>query len=133
MSAIKDGRYPIELNGKTYHLLFDLNALDAVQDRFGGYDKLDEIFNTDNPNMVKDLKWLFTLLINEGMSEGETEVTEQQVGKLIHVGNLTDVQNAIYASFAYGAGGGEKTEDDETDEDGDEDDDEGNLASAPQN
>ena len=133
MSAIKDGRYPVELNGKTYHLLFDLNALDAVQDRFGGYDKLDEIFNTENPNMVKDLKWLFTLLINEGMEEGEPEVTEQQVGKLIHVGNLTDVQNAIYASFAYGAGGGETTdEDDETSEDGDEDN-EGNLASAPQN
>lgn len=134
MSAIKDGRYPVELNGKTYHLLFDLNALDAVQDRFGGYDKLDEIFNTDNPNMVKDLKWLFTMLINEGREEGEPEVTEQQVGRLIHVGNLTEVQNAIYASFAYGAAGGESTEDDEENsEDDGEDDNEGNLASAPQN
>ena len=123
MSAIKDGRYPVELNGKTYHLLFDLNALDAVQDRFGGYDKLDEIFNTDNPNMVKDLKWLFTMLINEGREEDEPEVTEQQVGRLIHVGNLTEVQNAIYASFAYGANS----------EDDGEDDNEGNLASAPQN
>lgn len=133
MSAIKDGRYPVELNGNTYYLLFDLNALDAVQDRFGGYDKLDTIFNTDNPNMVKDLKWLFTLLINEGMEEGQAQVTEQQVGKLIHVGNLTDVQNAIYAAFAYGASGGESGEDDENDGEAAEDDEEGNLTSAPQN
>ena len=134
MSAIKDGRYPVELNGKTYHLLFDLNALDAVQDRFGGYDKLDEIFNRDNPNMVKDLKWLFTMLINEGREEDEPEATEQQVGRLIHIGNLTEVQNAIYASFAYGAAGSESTEDDEENsEDDGEDDNEGNLANAPQN
>lgn len=134
MSAIKDGRYPVELNGKTYYLLFDLNALDAVQDRFGGYDKLDTIFNTNNPNMVKDLKWLFTLLINEGMEEGQEEVTEKQVGKLIHVGNLTDVQNAIYAAFAYGASGGEKTgEDDDTEGEETTEDDEGNATGAPQN
>lgn len=133
MSAIKDGRYPVELNGKTYYLLFDLNALDAVQDRFGGYDKLDTIFNTENPNMVKDLKWLFTLLINEGMEEGQPEVTEQQVGKLIHVGNLTDVQNAIYAAFAYGANGGESSEEDNEDDGEAAEDDEGNLTSAPQN
>ncbi len=36
MSAIKDGRMPVELNGKTYYLLFSLNALDEMQDRFGG-------------------------------------------------------------------------------------------------
>ena len=30
MSAIKDGRMPVELNGKTYYLLFSLNALDEI-------------------------------------------------------------------------------------------------------
>ena len=83
MSAIKDGRMPVELNGKTYYLLFSLNALDEMQDRFGGYDKLDKAFDQSNPTMIKDLRWLLTLIINEGMEEGETPLTEQQVGKFI--------------------------------------------------
>ena len=62
MSAIKDGRLPVELNGKEYHLLFSLNALDEMQDRFGGYDKLDKAFDSSNPQMIKDyagcLLWL---------------------------------------------------------------------------
>ena len=85
MSAIKDGRMPVELNGNTYYLLFSLNALDEMQDRFGGYDKLDKAFDQSNPTMIKDLRWLLTLIINEGMEEGETPLTEQQVGKLIHI------------------------------------------------
>lgn len=93
MSAIKDGRMPVELNGKTYYLLFSLNALDEMQDRFGGYDKLDKAFDQSNPTMIKDLRWLLTLIINEGMEEGETPLTEQQVGKLIHIGNLPQINS----------------------------------------
>ena len=45
MSALKSGAYPVTLNGKEYGLLFSLNALDEVQGKFGGYDKLSEVFN----------------------------------------------------------------------------------------
>ena len=69
MSAIKDGRLPVELNGKEYHLLFSLNALDEMQDRFGGYDKLDKAFDSSNPQMIKDLRWMLTLVINEGIPD----------------------------------------------------------------
>ena len=40
MGALKSGAFPVELNGKEYGLLFSLNALDEVQEKFGGYDKL---------------------------------------------------------------------------------------------
>lgn len=40
MSAIKDGRFPIMLD-KERHLLFSLNAIDEMQDKFGGFDRLD--------------------------------------------------------------------------------------------
>ncbi len=117
MSAIKDGRYPINLNGEQFHMLFSLNVLDEVQDRFGGYDKLPEVFSNENTNQIKDLKWLLTILINEGMDEGQQELTEQQVGKKIHVGNMIEIQNAIYGAFAYGANGGETSnQDDNTNE-----------------
>lgn len=62
MSAIQSGAYPVTLNGKEYGLLFSLNALDAIQDKFGGYDKLHEVFNANNQNWIKDTKWLLTLL-----------------------------------------------------------------------
>ena len=101
---------PVELNGKTYYLLFSLNALDEMQDRFGGYDKLDKAFDQSNPTMIKDLRWLLTLIINEGMEEGETPLTEQQVGKLIHIGNLPQIKDAIFSAFAYSTNGGEEKE-----------------------
>jgi hypothetical protein len=129
MSAIKDGRYPVNLNGKDYHLLFSLNALDAIQDKFGGYDKLDVVFDSSSPTMIKDLKWLLTMLINEGLDEGEAELTEQQVGRMVHTGNMNEIQRAIFAAFAVGANGGEERE--ETEEDNEEDTDkEGNAGGA---
>lgn len=120
MSAIKDGGSTVTLQGKDYKLLFSLNALDEIQTKFGGYDKLDEVFNKDNPDWVKDTKWLLTLLINEGLLEEDENaqiLTEQQTGRLIHMGNLAEVQRAIYASFAAGtAGDGEDSGDIEKEE-----------------
>jgi hypothetical protein len=100
MSAIRDGRMPIELEGKEYHMLFSLNVMDEVEDRIGNIDKLSEVLN--GKGRMKIIKWLFTMLLNEGMTEGEEPLTEQRVGKLIHGGNFKDVQNAIYSAFVYG-------------------------------
>lgn len=113
MSALKSGAYPITLNGKEYGLLFSLNALDEVQAKFGGYDKLSEVFNDKNPNLFKDTRWLLTTLINEGIlaeDENAQMLDEKRVGRLIHLGNLKEVQSAIFASFAMAtAGDGENT------------------------
>lgn len=128
MSAIKDGRYEIELNGKKYYMLFSLNALDEIQDRFGGYDKLDTAMS-EGKDMIKNIRWLFTLLLNEGRAEDEPELTEQQVGRLIHVGNIAEIKHAIFNAFAFGATGGEETETEETAGEGDA----GNMTSAQEN
>lgn len=114
MSAIMDGGYPIVLKGKEYKLLFSLNALDALQDKFGGYDQLDEIFTKENKNLFKDLRWLLTTLINEGLNEGEEELTEMQVGRMIHLGNLGDIKEAIFKSFAAGVNGDELESEEES-------------------
>lgn len=96
------------LNGKEYYLLFSLNALDEMQDRFGGYDKMDKAFDRSNPNMIKDLRWLLTLVINEGMEEGQEPLTEKQVGRFIHMGNMPQIKDAIFAAFVYSVNGGEE-------------------------
>ena len=82
MGALKSGAFPVELNGKEYGLLFSLNALDEVQEKFGGYDKLSEVFNKDNPNLFKDTRWLLTLLINEALlaEDENAQLLEEKQG-----------------------------------------------------
>lgn len=128
MSAIKDGRYPLEVGGKERHLLFSLNALDEIQDKFGGYDKLAEVFNQDNKDWIKNTKWLLALLINEGAEEDEQEVTEKQVGRWIHAGNIIEVQSAILRAFAVGTNGDKEPQEEEQGENNDGTD-EGNAES----
>lgn len=128
MSALQNGAYPITLNGKEYGLLFSLNALDAIQERFGGYDKLHEVFNQKNKDWVKDTRWLFALLINEGRladDENAAILSEETVGRLINAENLKDVQNAIFSAFANGTAGTTGPDEAENDEDREEDDEEG--------
>ena len=103
MSAIKDGRLPIELNGKEFHLLFSLNVLDEMQDRFGGFDTLAEVLS--GKESIKNLRWLLTLLLNEGAGDDEEPLTEKQVGHMIHTGNFDEVRTAIFRAFAMGNSG----------------------------
>ena len=115
----------MELGGKERHLLFSLNVIDEVQDRFGGFDHLDEVLS--GKDAIKNIRWLFTILLNEGADEGDEELTEKQVGKMIHTGNFAEVKTAIFAAFSMGnSGSTEPASDDE--EDDDEEDDGKNTA-----
>lgn len=120
MSAIKDGRFPLELEDKTYHLLFSLNVIDAIQDKFGELDNLSDIIY--GSKAIKDLKWLLAQLINEGAGDGEPELSENDIGKMIHTGNLSEVRNAITLCFALGNSGDDESEDDDNDQEDDEGD-----------
>ena len=118
MSAIKDGRFPIQLD-KERHLLFSLNAIDEMQDKFGGFDRLDTVLS--GKDSIKNIRWLLTVLLNEGADDGEEALTERQVGKLIHTGNFNDVKNAIFKAFSMGNSGSpdppERDEEDDEEED----------------
>ena len=120
MSAIKDGRFPITLD-RERHLLFSLNAIDEMQDKFGGFDRLDKVLSCKD--IIKNLRWLLTLLLNEGADEGEEMLTEKQVGKLIHTGNFLEVKSSIFKAFSLGNNGTEEppARDDEEDDEEDTD------------
>lgn len=90
---------------KERHALFSLNVMDEMQDKFGGFDKLSEIVR--GPDMVKNVRWLLTRLLNEGADEGEPELTEKQVGKLVHAGNLNYIIESIFKAFNVGTAGNE--------------------------
>ena len=114
MSAIRDGRYPIMLD-KERHLLYDLNAIDMIQERFGELTKIGEAMT--GKDGFKNLRFLLTVLLNEGESDPTAnELTEREVGKLIHVGNLNAVKDAIFAAISVGnTGNSIHTEVDEDD------------------
>ena len=120
MSAIKDGRFPITLD-RERHLLFSLNAIDEMQDKFGGFDRRDKVLS--GKDSIKNLRWLLTLLLNEGADEGEEMLTEKQVGKLIHTGNFLEVKSSIFKAFSLGNNGTEEppARDDEEDDEEDTD------------
>lgn len=118
MSAIKDGRFPIVLD-RERHLLFSLNAIDEMQDKFGGFDRLDKVLS--GKDSIKNLRWLLTLLLNEGAGEEEEELTEKQVGKLIHTGNFIEVKSAIFKAFSLGNNGTEEPTARDDEEDDEED------------
>ena len=113
MSAIRDGRYPIMLD-KERHLLYDLNAIDMIQERFGDLTKIGEAMA--GKEGFKNLRFLLTVLLNEGESDPANELTEREVGKLIHVGNLNAVKDAIFSAISVGnTGSAVPTEADEDD------------------
>ena len=124
MSAIKDGRFPITLD-KERHLLFSLNAIDEMQDKFGGFDRLDKVLS--GKDSIKNLRWLLTVLLNEGAEEGEAELTEKQVGKLIHTGNFAEVKTAIFKAFSMVNNGTTEPPENEEDEEEDDNDNEKNA------
>jgi hypothetical protein len=126
MSAIKDGRYPVMLDKKR-HLLFSLNAIDELQDKFGTFEDLPKILG--GKDKIKNIRWLLTMLINEGADDGEPELTEKQVGRLIHTGNFIQVQSDILKAFAMGNRGTAEIPEPSEDED-DEDDTEGEAKNA---
>ena len=118
MSAIKDGRYPMELGGETRHLLFSLNVLDELQDEFGDIQSLTDILN-DSSNSAKNVKTLLTLLLNEGRGGSEPPLDEKQVGRMVLAGALPDIKVAIVKAFLLGVSGTtELPEDDGEDDEG---------------
>lgn len=132
--SIKERGFSRRAERQRIWFTFSLNALDEVQEKFGGYDKLGEVFNKDNPNLFKDTRWLLTLLINEALlaeDENAQLLEEKRVGRLIHAGNLQEVQNAIFKSFYRGTAG--DNSDTENENDGEETTEEGNRAAVQEN
>lgn len=132
--SIKERGFSRRAERQRIWFTFSLNALDEVQEKFGGYDKLSEVFNKDNPNLFKDTRWLLTLLINEALlaeDENAQLLEEKRVGRLIHAGNLQEVQNAIFKSFYRGTAGDNR--DAENENDGEETTEEGNREAVQEN
>lgn len=110
MSAIKDSRQAIMLDKERY-LLFSLNVLDELQDKAGDINNLGKIlYNGGNVN-IKNLRWMLTLLLNEGAAEEDELLTEKQVGRIIPAGRLKEIIGCVFKAFSLGSNGNSTTDD----------------------
>ena len=96
------GKVPIELD-RTRHIMFSLNLLIDLEDEIGDLSNLGE--KMAGIGNLKFIRNLLTRTLNEGASEGEEPITEEQVGKLIHMGNIKLVTNAIGEAYSLAVRG----------------------------
>lgn len=84
------------------HFLFNLNVLEEITDASGNID-------IDNAlSGLKSLKKVLALVINEGKNEGEPDLTEYEVGRIVHTENLPVITKLIKRAFAIAVIGKEE-------------------------
>lgn len=102
----------IELRGKKYPVLFDLDAVEQIQKRYGDIKQL-----TDRFSDASETKWIMALLINEGLKYRAYElnmpaeqVTEADMGVLLTYKDLQSgaLIDAIVAAFNESLGDSSK-------------------------
>lgn len=85
----------INHNGIDYELVFNLNVMEEIQEKYGSVEAWGELVEAEEEPKAKDLKYGFTAMLNEGIDifneehandEGFKErpfFTEKQVGRII--------------------------------------------------
>ena len=75
--------------GEEYALVFNLNVMETIQEKYGTVEAWGDLVESDEPK-AKDIKFGFTAMLNEGIDiyneENDAErpfLTEKQVGRLI--------------------------------------------------
>ncbi len=105
MSDLRPKLPEIELGGKKYEVLFNLNAIDEIQDRFDiPISKIGQLMS-DERRVFKALKTLLAILINEAIDDGETgeaHVDEKFIGRKIKVSDIPKLKNTVFIAFANG-------------------------------
>ena len=90
---MKDYEGKIQYKGRDYRLVFNLNVMETIQEKYGSIDewgKLTDGQNEENEPNAKAVKFGFTAMLNEGIDmdneENGTDIkpfTEKQVGRII--------------------------------------------------
>jgi len=93
----------IKAGEKEYPIAFTLNVMEAIQERYGNMKKWGEALQLgDEEPSIKDLKWTFAQLVNEGIDieneeKGEKRpfVTEKHIGRLISRVGIDQISKTI--------------------------------------
>lgn len=106
MSDLQPKPTKITLGGKEYGLLFTINVIDAVQDKFDiAISQLADLMRDDRKTF-KVLRFLLAEMINEAIDDagnGEKHVDERAVGRKITPANMGDLSEAVLTAFTSSA------------------------------
>jgi len=88
----------ITLNGKEYHLEYDMNAMCDIEDRYGNFDAAMRIMSAMDIKkpMMKDLRFMFW----KALQHDEPEITEERAAWMITMHNVGDVMMAVNAAMS---------------------------------
>jgi hypothetical protein len=94
----------IPYKGKEYEIVFNLNVMETIQEKYGSVEKWGDLVEDENEPKAKDIRYGFWAMINEGIEiynedhADDTDfierplLTEKQVGRII-----SDVGLAVVA------------------------------------
>lgn len=105
MSDLRPKPVEIEIGGKKHGLLFNLNAIDAIQDKFDiPISQLSDLLK-DERKVFKVLKGLLAILINEAIDDSETgepHVSDDYIGRKIKVADISNLKSRVLLAMAAG-------------------------------
>jgi len=113
MSDLKPKATTIQLGDKEYGLLFTINAIDEIQDKFDcPISEIGELMQ-DYKKTFKIVRFLLTVLINEAIDDaerGEAHVDERFIGRKLTPDNISSMKIKVFSSFKSGLPASEETE-----------------------
>lgn len=86
---MKDVNGKIQYKGKEYKVVFNLNVLEEIQDKYGSFEKWGELTSSDEPN-IKAVIFGFTAMLNEAIDmdneengTNEKALSAKMVGRML--------------------------------------------------
>ena len=97
----------LETESEKYPLVFSLNVMEAIQDKYGSIDKWSSLIQKNGEPDIKALKFFMTEAINEGIeieneknNEKRKFVTSKQVGRILTEVGLSGTANKIMTTIS---------------------------------
>ncbi len=92
----------LETEKEKYPLVFSLNVMESIQDKYGSIEKWSELIQHSGEPDIKALKFFMTEAINEGIeieneknNEKRKSITAKQVGRILTEVGLAGTANKI--------------------------------------
>ena len=99
---MKDINGKIQYKEKEYRIVFNLNVMEAIQERFGSITEWGNVTDGKDEPDIKAVKFAFWAMINEGIDidnedEGTNKphLTEAQVGRMMTSVGLVDATRIL--------------------------------------
>ena len=89
IQAVRPVKHTIDLgDGVEREIEFSLNAMADLEEKYG---TIENAFNKVQDNNISSIRFLLWCLLNNG----EQEISEREVGRLINMRNLNDLMNSV--------------------------------------